>query len=494
MSKNIYNFKKADFVSTCIILAVCLFTTIYNFVGHTMSEGLDLSIPVIVTAIVVIGLFFIPIPSQVKGFIYSIIILSASVMALIDDSSDQSTNFTISASIVILCLYYSSKLLIAYCIILNTTYVIIYTISSKILFNMERPVSFLLSALLMINSMFLVIYFSNRWGSNIIKKATAKEKEVNELLSKLQITINGVEDTSTVLIKNVSQLDQNMNSIVESSQETKKTMQEIAVGTGHQAESIFEINSNMSEAISEVNSTKAISKQISSNSKLISKKVAGGTEKMKAMSEKMETINNAVSAALSTVTILQTNIEEINSFLEGISHISEQTNLLSLNASIESARAGEHGKGFAVVAGEVRKLAAQSATTTSKIQEITDIISENSADAVDTVNKGEQAVIAGNQVLDDVVKYFSEVESAINETFELLETERQKISNILDRFIQVQERVGNIASISEEHSASNEEILATIENESSDILEIKRAIHEIKNMSMQLNEMILYRN
>lgn len=490
MSKNIYNFKRADIVCTCIILSVCFLTIIYNFLGRAFSEGMELSIPVFIAAAVVFVLLFIPVPSRIKGFLYSLIILGASIMALFEDPSDQGTNFTISASIVVLCLYYSSKLLIAYAVILNTTYISIYVYDSNILFNMERPVTFLLSSLLLINSMFFVIYFANRWGSEIIRKATEKEQEANELFSKLQHTFHSVEETANVLIKNVTQLDQNMNSIVDSSQETKNTMNEITKGTDHQSESIFEINNNMTEAISHVNSTKGISKQISTNSKLILKKVSVGTEKIHDMSAKMNTINNAVGAALTTVTVLQSNIESINSFLEGISQISEQTNLLSLNASIESARAGEHGKGFAVVAGEVRKLAVQSAITTTKIQEITDIISNNSAEAVHTVSKGEKAVVAGNLVLNEVSEYFSDVESAVNETFQLLETEREKIRTLLEMFIHVQERVENMASISQEHSASNEEILVSIENENSDILEIKNSIEEIKQMSVHLNDIM----
>lgn len=490
MGKNIYNFKKADLVCSFIILAVCLLTLVYNFAGKGFAEGMDLSIPIFGVAGMVIILYFIPIPSRVKGFVYSLIILAAAIVTLIEDPTDQGTNFTIAASIVILCLYYSSKLLITYGVVLNTAYLIIFNIDSVILFGKERPVSFLLSTLLMINSIFIVIYFSNKWGSKIIMTATEKELEANQLSIKLQTTFEKVEESSAVLIKNVTSLDDNMNSIVVSSKETSNTMNEVARGSEHQAESIYDINANMTAAVEEVNSTKEISEKITANSDLIFNKVAKGTEKIQTMMSQMLTINQAVSAALSTVSELQSNIEEINTFLVGIENISEQTNLLSLNASIESARAGEQGKGFAVVAGEVRKLAEQSAKTTQSIQEITEVISSNSTEAVEKVSQGEKAVEVGNLALIEVGEYFKDVENTVNETFTLLATENKMINNILQKFIQVQERIESIASISEEHSASNEEILATIESESYDIQAIKASILEIKEMSTVLNQML----
>jgi len=490
MNKNIYNFKKADFVCTCVIIAVCIFTLFYNFVGKSFSEGIEMSAPILIAMVVVVILFFIPIPSRIKGFIYSLIIMSASIMALITDSTDQGTNFTISASIVLLCLYYSAKLLISYAVILNTVYIIIFNIDSVILFGRERPVSFLLSSLLMINSMFLVIYFSNKWGSQIITKAAAKEEEVNNLITKLQVTFEKVGKSSDVLTKNVSMVDTNMTSIVESSKESTKTMNEIARGTEQQAESINDINANMSEAMYEVTSTREISEKITMNSDLISRKVAKGTEKISSMMSQMQTINQAVSAALTTVNDLQNNIGDINHSLEGITRISKQTNLLSLNASIEAARAGEQGKGFAVVAGEVRKLAEQSAKTAENIQDVTSVISINSTAAVDKVSQGEKAVVDGTVILNEVGEYFRDVENTITETFGLLETENKMIHSILTMFTQVQERIENIASISEEQAASNEEILATIECESNDIIAIRDAIQEIKKMSVMLNEML----
>ena len=490
MSKAIYNFKKADFVCTCIILAVSLLTVVYNFLGRSVSEGMELSVPVFAVMLIVVILFFIPIPSRIKGFIYSMIILAAAIMTLAQDPTDQGTNYTIAASIVILCLYYSSKLLMAYAIIVNATFLILFNFNSVILFGKERPVSFLLSTLLMVNSMFAIIYFSNKWGSKIIMKATEKEEEVNKLILKLQSTFEKVEETSTVLIKNVTTLDTNMEFIVESSKETTATMNEVARGTEHQAKSIYDINTNMTVAVKEVNNTKDISEKITSNSNLISQKVAKGTEKISSMFIQMNTINLAVSSALTTVNALQSSIKEINTSLEGITQISEQTNLLSLNASIEAARAGEQGKGFAVVAGEIRKLSEQSSETANSIYNITGALSINSTAAVDKVSQGEKAVQDGNIVLNEVGEYFKEVENTINETFTLLETENNMIKNIIEKFIQVQERIESIASISEENSASNEEILSTIESENNDIITIKSSIQEIKEMTTVLSEML----
>lgn len=490
MNKNIYNYKKADFLCTCIIIAVCLLSMVFNFTSRDALAAFNLSIPLIVVVVVVIGLFFIPIDSRIKGFTYSLIIFAAAIFSLIQDPTLQGSQYTIAASIVVLCLYYSPRLLIVSAVIVNVTYTTMFFIDSRILFGQETALNYFLSIMLMINAIIFVLYFSNKWGIDIIKKAAAKEDEVNLLLTELKSTMEKVEQSSSIMTKNVSKLDTNMDSIVSSSNDTTKTMNEVSKGTQQQAESIYEINTTMTEAISDVNSTREISEKLKENSGLISSKVEMGTEKINSMSIEMKTINQAVSAALETVTELQTNIEEINNSLEGISQISEQTNLLSLNASIESARAGEQGKGFAVVANEVGKLAVQSSQTAKNIQNITELIIKNTASAVEKVSQGEAAVISGNNVLGMVGDYFRDVEHTIKETYQLLDAENEMIEKILDKFIQVQERIESIASISEEHTAANEEILSTLEIENNDINAIKNSIEEIKQMSAMLDEML----
>ncbi len=490
MNKNIYNFKKADLLCTCIIIAVCILTVIFNFTSRSISEGISLSIPEFVVIIIVVGILFIPFDSRIKGLIYCVIIFAAAIVSLIQDPTLQGSQYTIAASIVVLCLYYSPRLLIIYAFIVDIVFAIFYSVDSSIIFGKQISINYFLSIMLMINAIFLVSYFSNKWGIDLIKKAASKEEEVKELLERLQLAMKDVEQSSSVMNQNVIKLDANMQSIVESSRSTSQTMNDIAKGTQHQAENIFEINTNMNEAMSAVNDTKDIAEKLKFNSEIIFQKVSAGSEKMYSMSSQMHTINQAVRVALEAVNELQSNIVEINGFLEGISSISRQTNLLSLNASIESARAGEQGKGFAVVAGEVGKLAHQSAKTAENIFGITEVIIQNTASAVEKVSLGEDAVVSGNTILSEVSLYFKEVENAIREMYQLFDRENQMIDRVIEKFKSVHERIENIAGISEEHSASNEEILATLENENSDIIAIGNALQELKHMSMVLNDML----
>ncbi|WP_369811844.1 methyl-accepting chemotaxis protein [Pseudomonas alabamensis] len=106
--------------------------------------------------------------------------------------------------------------------------------------------------------------------------------------------------------------------------------------------------------------------------------------------ESIESLATDISGAATAITQLGEDIERVGSVLEVIKSISQQTNLLALNAAIEAARAGEQGRGFAVVADEVRTLAGRTQTSANEIQEMITQLRQASNAAVTTMQNGAQ--------------------------------------------------------------------------------------------------------
>ncbi|MBK5005313.1 methyl-accepting chemotaxis protein [Pseudomonas sp. S32] len=105
-------------------------------------------------------------------------------------------------------------------------------------------------------------------------------------------------------------------------------------------------------------------------------------------SQFIEGLATDISGAADAITQLGADIERVGSVLEVIKSISQQTNLLALNAAIEAARAGEQGRGFAVVADEVRTLAGRTQTSANEIQEMISQLRQASSSAVATMQNG----------------------------------------------------------------------------------------------------------
>ncbi len=146
---------------------------------------------------------------------------------------------------------------------------------------------------------------------------------------------------------------------------------------------------------------------------------ANGMGRMQETAASIESLSSEVTRISQIIHELHRNSTEINSVLDVIKDVSEQTNLLALNAAIEAARAGEHGRGFAVVADEVRSLAHRTGESASEIEIMLDGFQKEAADANEVVSaSGAKASHAVDQV------------SQIVETFQQIETELSTIRDI----------------------------------------------------------------
>ncbi|WP_456279493.1 methyl-accepting chemotaxis protein [Bacillus sp. AK128] len=179
-------------------------------------------------------------------------------------------------------------------------------------------------------------------------------------------------------------------------------------------------------------------------------------------SQQMDSINHSVQHLAKIIEQLTDKSSEIGNIIQLITGITEQTNLLALNAAIEAARAGEHGKGFAVVADEVRKLAEESKKSAHHISILVSDIQQGTKEASTAMNKG-----------------LTEVKDGIHSVEKTATSLKQIVASAEDVTIQIQE----VSAVSQQISAGTEQLSVTTK----DMTEISKSTNQFAGHMIQLS-------
>lgn len=165
--------------------------------------------------------------------------------------------------------------------------------------------------------------------------------------------------------------------------EIVQVVQNIADATSDQAQSMEGSLNSISDLSDKVENSMENSKEMVKESDIVRNIIKDSGQAVKGLKNKFELNSKSNQELANKIDTLAESSNQISIITETIQSITEQTSLLALNASIESARAGEAGKGFAVVAEEVRKLAEQSSTSASEIERVISNINKEVKDILD---------------------------------------------------------------------------------------------------------------
>ncbi len=477
----IYNIKRVHKVSLAIIAVLVVLIVTQTLIAHG-SDGYETAIH----GLIIIGLavinFFLPINKYVKGFIFTLIPTFVVVSLFYLEGFTLDKHYLLMAVSAMAALYFNKKLLVSYSLVVNISMIAAYIFRPENTLGLGQDSSVFISVIIMLNGALTCLFFLTKWGRELLDGTNREKNQANKLLEELNASLTTIENSTRVLDSSVATFKTHIKDMSEGSYTLTASAQEMAKAVQEEAVSVNEVNSAMGSILNIVHDSNDTFKNISDNSLLMLDQVDTGYDRVNMINNQINIITHAIGASVTTVTDLIANMEKINSLLEGISQISNQTNLLALNAAIESARAGEQGKGFAVVAGEVRKLAEQTDKITKDITAITTKIFEMSNEALVTVKQGDSAALEGKTLADYISNIFEDIRNTSQKTNIAIEDGLSKNTKITTELESVQHQIENVASISEENSASIQEVLATLENEHNRLLELNDSVQEIQNL------------
>ena len=328
--------------------------------------------------------------------------------------------------------------------------------------------------------------------SSVISEVKTLINASTSLADKLGGIVTEVDEHAGILDDSMASLNALAEANSTSTNQIRQVMDDLSSTAVTLADNVQSVNAKVSEMGDNMSAINSEAVTLNDNSDKMNRAGQNVSESMTLVLTSSHTASDIIAQLIEQVNETNKAIASINEAVELISDITSQTNLLSLNASIEAARAGQAGRGFAVVASEIKQLADQSSQGADSIKNIADNILEKSNRSVILTGRMKELAEQEQTDIGNAKESFDILNRIIEENAAIAQTVMDKTKNLEALKLDIINSVSELSAISEENAASNEEVTARVTEIAESVNRISEDTQTVRKVSSDMKELMDY--
>lgn len=304
---------------------------------------------------------------------------------------------------------------------------------------------------------------------------------MQHMATMLSDIVEKIREASDHMTASSWELNETSEQTLSANGEISRAVQDVAEGSTNMATSIMDISDNLGTMSSETQVIDSSVHEIKKQAAIVQESSQMMSDKMRNMRESSVRMDEGIATISERIRKVNEVVDKVREIVSVIEEISGQTNLLSLNASIEAARAGDAGRGFAVVAEEIRVL---SDNTSEQLENIKQIISELISECSECV-KASENIVEDNAAQKEEISYVLTEFGTLDEQIGLTADKAEEIKKLVETMVELNGNItqssGGLTDVSSANAAATEEMTANIE-------ELNAMMHGVADMAGQMHD------